>query len=45
MMIQMLERVSSFLDFQKIFKTNKLGRGLDDTPLTDDNIAELGREI
>ena len=31
-----LERVSSFQDFQRIFKTTKLDRGLDDTPLTDD---------
>ena len=41
----MLERISNFQDFQRIFKTTKLDRGLDDTPLTDDNIAELGRDI
>ena len=35
----------NFQDFQRIFKTTKLERGLDDTPLTDDNIAELGRDI
>ena len=40
MMMPMLERVSTFQDFQRIFKTTKLERGLDDTPLTDDNIAE-----
>ena len=44
-MMPMLERVSNFQDFQRIFKTTKLDRGLDDTPLTDDNIAELGRDI
>ena len=44
MMIPMLERVSNFQDFPRIFKTTKLRR-LDDTPLTDDNIAELGRDI
>ena len=41
----MLKRVSTFHDFQHIFKTTKLDRGLDDTSLTDDNIAELGRDI
>jgi len=45
MMMPMLESVSNFQDFQRIFKTTKLERGLDDTPLTDDNIAELGRDI
>ena len=44
MMMPMLERVSNFQDFPRIFKTTKLRR-LDDTPLTDDNIAELGRDI
>ena len=44
-MMPMLERVSTFQDFQRIFKTTKLERGLDDSPLTDDNIEELGREI
>ena len=32
-------------DFQRVFKTTKLDRGLNDTPLTDDNIEELGRDI
>ena len=41
----MLDRVSNFQDFQRVLKTTKLDRGLDDTPLTDDNIAELGKEI
>ena len=41
----MLERVSTFQDFQRIFKTTKLDRGLDDTALTYDVIAELGRNI
>ncbi len=45
MMMPMLERFSSFQDFQQIFKTTKLDRGLDDTPLIDENIAELGRDI
>ena len=45
MMMPMLERVSNFQDFQRVFKTTKLDRGLDDTPLTDDNIAELRRDI
>ena len=45
MMMPMLERVSNFQDFQQVFKTTKLDRGLDDTPLTDDNMAELGRDI
>lgn len=44
MMMPMLENVSNFQDFQRIFKTTKLIKGLDDTPLTDDNIAELGRD-
>ena len=44
-MMLMLERVSTFQDFQRIFKTTKLDRGLDDTPITDDNIAEPGRDI
>ena len=37
MMMPMLKRVSSFQDFQQIFKTTKLDRGLDDTPLTEDS--------
>jgi len=45
MMMPMLENVSTFQDFQRIFKTTKLDRGLDDSPLTDDNIEELGRDI
>ena len=44
-MMPMLERVSNFQDSQQVFKTTKLDRWLDDTPLTDDNIAELGRDI
>ena len=44
-MVPMLERVSNFQDFQSVFKTTKLDKGLDDAPLTDDNIAELGRDI
>ena len=44
-MVPMLERVSNFQDFQRVFKTTKLERGLDDAPLSDDNIAELGRDI
>ena len=44
-MMPMLERVSNFQDFQQVFKTTKLDRGLDDTSLTDDNIAKLGRDI
>ena len=45
MMMPMLERVPNFQDFQIIFKTTKLDRGLDDTPLTDDNITKFGRDI
>ena len=45
MMMPMLERVSNFQHFKRVFKTPKLDRGLDNTPLTDDNIAELGRDI
>ena len=45
MMMPMLKRVSNFQDFQRVFKTTKLDRGLYDTPLTDDNIAESGRDI
>ena len=41
----MLKRVSSFHDFQRIFKTTKLDRGLDDTLRTNDNIFKLGRDI
>ena len=44
-MMPMLDRVSNFQDFQRVFKTAKLDRGLDDAPLTDNNIAELGRDI
>ena len=44
-MMPILDRVSSFQDFQRIFKTTKLDKGLDDTPLTEDNIAELGKDI
>ena len=44
-MMPMLERVLNFQDFQQVFKTTKLNRGLEDTPLTDDNIAGLGRDI
>ena len=43
-MMPMLERLSSSQDFQILFKTTKLDRGLDDSPLTDDNISELGRD-
>ena len=48
-MMPMLEKVSSSQDFQILFKTTKFkttkfDRGLDDSPLTDDNIAELGRD-
>ena len=41
----MLERVFNFQDFQQVFKTTKLARGLDDISLPDDSIAELGRDI
>ena len=44
MMMPMLENVSNFQDFQTVFKTTKIIKGLDDAPLTDDNIAELGRD-
>ena len=41
----MLERVFNFQDFQQVFKTTKLARDKGDMSLSDDSIAELGREI
>ena len=44
-MMTMLDRVPNFEHFQQLFKTTKLGSWLDDISLTDDNIAELGKDI
>ena len=40
-----IQQHDDFEDFQSIFKTTKLHQGIDDIPLTDNNIAEMGKEL
>ena len=35
----------NFEDFQYMFKTTRLHNGIDDISLTDNNIAQMGREL
>ena len=35
----------NFKDFQDMFKTTRLHNGIDDIPLTDNNIAQMGKEL
>ena len=40
-----MHNCDNFNDFQDMFKTTKLHNGIDDIPLTDDNIAQMGKEL
>ena len=40
-----MHNCDNFKDFQDMFKTTKLHNGIDDIPLTDDNIAQMGKEL
>ena len=35
----------TFQDFQNIYKTSKLHTRIDDIPLSDDNIAQMGKDL
>ena len=35
----------TFQDFKSIYKTSKLHTGIDDIPLSDDNIAQMGKDL
>ena len=35
----------TFHDFQNIYKTSKLHTGIDNIPLTDDNITQMGKDL
>ena len=40
-----MHNCDSFNDFQDMFKTSRLHVGVDDIPLTDDNIVQMGKEL
>ena len=43
--IPRMHNCDSFNDFQDMFKTSRLHVGVDDIPLTDDNIVQMGKEL
>ena len=43
--IPRMHNCDSFNDFQDMFKTFRLHVGVDDIPLTDDNIVQMGKEL
>ena len=40
-----MHECGNFKDFQNMFKTTRLHNGIDDIPLTKDNIAQMGKEL
>ena len=40
-----MHNCDSFNDFQDMFKTSRLHVGIDDIPLTDDNITQMGKNL
>ena len=40
-----MHECGNFKDFQNMFKTARLHNGIDDIPLTEDNIAQMGKEL
>ena len=40
-----MNECQTFQDFQNIYKTSKLHTGIDDIPLSDDNIAQMGKDL
>ena len=40
-----MNECQTFQDFQNIYKTSKLHAGIDDIPLSDDNIAQMGKDL
>ena len=40
-----MHECGNFKDFQDMFKTTSLHNGIDDIPLTEDNIAQMGKEM
>lgn len=44
-MIPLLDKVESFQDFEALSNTSKLEFGLDNEPISDDNIAEMAQDL
>ena len=40
-----MHEFNNYQDFAKMFNTSKLPIGIDNTPLTDDNIVQMGKEL
>ena len=40
-----MHECDNFKDFVNIFKNSKLPIDIDNTPLTDDNIVQMGKEL
>ena len=40
-----MHNCDNFNDFKDMFKTTKLHSGVDDIPLTEDNIAQMGKDL
>ena len=40
-----MSECDNFQDFVNMFNTSKLPTGIDNTPLTDDNIVQMGKEL